>query len=97
MSHYAKLISAATGVTAPADLEEIEDYMRNLVWRSTLDWQTRAQLEASAVVAWNEVQMVRRMLADPTLAPDSLVNDEAFQFLLSTLDGNYPTKGANHA
>ena len=94
MRYYESLISAATGATDPTDLEEIEDYMRNLVWRSTLDWQTKEQLSASAVVAWNEVQMVRRMLADPTLAQDSLVNDEAFQFLLSTLDGNYPTKGA---
>lgn len=93
MTFYAQLISTATGVTDPADLAEIEEYMRHVVWHSTLDWQTREQLEASAVVAWDECRMVRAMVADPTLAPDCNIDTEAFQLLLAAL--GEPTQGVS--
>lgn len=51
--------AAATGVTDPRDLEEIEDCMRHDIFHSTLDWQTREQLMAAAVEAWDIVRALR--------------------------------------
>jgi hypothetical protein len=59
VTHYQKLISEATGVTDPEDLAEIEDCMRNDIFHSTLDWQTRAQLMKGAREAWQVVQLMR--------------------------------------
>ena len=85
LTNYQQIISEATGVTDPTDLKEIEEYMRECIWHSTLDWQTREQLASSAVVAWNECQLMRNMLADPSLAPPDIRESEAFQYLLTTL------------
>lgn len=41
---YQALIWAATGVTNLDHIERIEDIMRNVIFHSTLDWQTREQL-----------------------------------------------------
>ena len=51
MNHYQKLISEATNRTDPAELELIEDCMRHDIFHSTLDWQTREQLEDGARLA----------------------------------------------
>ena len=59
MSHYHKIISSATGVKDPADLEEIEDTMRHSIFHSTLDWQTEEQLSSAAVEAWGIVVWLR--------------------------------------
>lgn len=56
---YARTISEATGVTDPSDLADIEDSMRNDIFHSTLDWQTRDQLAAAARVAWDLVRLCR--------------------------------------
>lgn len=59
MSFYHKLISEATGVTEPDTLEEIEDYMRDIIFHSTLDWQTKKQLTDAAKTAWGDIQWMR--------------------------------------
>ena len=48
MSHYQKLITEATGRTDPFDLHVIEDCMRNDIFHSTLDWQSRKQFISGA-------------------------------------------------
>lgn len=45
---YQALIQEATGVLDLEHLERIEDIMRNVIFHSTLDWQSRAQLEKAA-------------------------------------------------
>jgi hypothetical protein len=61
MSAYHASIIAATGVTDPAMLEEIEDTMRHDIFHSTLDWQTRAQLQQGARDALELI----RIMANP--------------------------------
>ena len=48
---YHRIISEATGRTNISDLDKIEDCMRNDIFRSTLDWQTRGQLIEAARLA----------------------------------------------
>lgn len=48
---YAKHISEATGYTNAKHLAAIEDCMRHDVFHSTLDWQTRPQLDKGARAA----------------------------------------------
>ncbi|PKO77990.1 MAG: hypothetical protein CVU21_05485 [Betaproteobacteria bacterium HGW-Betaproteobacteria-15] len=48
LSGYQELIREATGVLDLEHLERIEDIMRNVIFHSTLDWQSRAQLEKAA-------------------------------------------------
>lgn len=59
---YAPIISEATGVTDPAMLSRIEDYMRNVIFHSTLDWLSRAQLKRAAKTAQREIPMLDAML-----------------------------------
>jgi len=59
---YRDLISSATGVTDPAMLARIEDYMRNVIFHSTLDWQSAAQLKRAAKTAAREIPMLDAML-----------------------------------
>jgi hypothetical protein len=59
MTHYQDLISKATSVTNLTDLNEIEDYMRNVYFHSTLDWQTKAQLNKAARQSWGEIKFMR--------------------------------------
>lgn len=56
---YLKSISEATGVTNVADLNEIEDYMRNVYFHSTLDWQSEAQFNKGARESWADIQWSR--------------------------------------
>lgn len=47
---YNDIIKEATGCE-DAEAEKIEDIMRNVVFRSTLDWQTKEQLAEAARLA----------------------------------------------
>ena len=67
---YEKMINEATGVTSPEDLAEIEDTMRHVIFHSTLDWQTRAQLHKGAREAWQVVQIMRDPAAMAELGLD---------------------------
>jgi hypothetical protein len=51
-SPYHDVITEATGVTDEKTLEEIEDIMRNTIFHSTLDWQTRAELKKASREAY---------------------------------------------
>lgn len=53
---YRAIISDATGVTDPGLLREIEDVMRHDIFHSTLDWQTREELEDAARMAYQALQ-----------------------------------------
>lgn len=63
MSVYATIITEGTGVTDAEDLAEIEDTMRHVIFHSTLDWQTREQLQIAAREAWEVVQIMRDPVA----------------------------------
>lgn len=45
---YALIIHEGTGRTDPAELAQIEDTMRHIIFHSTLDWQSREQLHTGA-------------------------------------------------
>lgn len=47
LTHYQRLIQQATGAPVK-DLAQIENIMRDEIFHSTLDWQTRAQLADAA-------------------------------------------------
>jgi hypothetical protein len=67
---YAAIISAATGVTDAATLDKIEDTMRHVVFHSTLDWQTSAQLKQGAREAYGIVRLQQRAKVAGTLPED---------------------------
>ena len=48
---YSKAISDATGVTDQDVLFDIEGVMREVVFHSTLDWQSKAQFDSGALQA----------------------------------------------
>ncbi len=50
MSIYRETIKRATGCT-DTEAARIEDVMRNVIFHSTLDWQTREELEDAARMA----------------------------------------------
>jgi hypothetical protein len=50
MSRYREIIKQATGCT-DAEAVEIENVMRDVIFHSTLDWQTRWELEEAARLA----------------------------------------------
>jgi hypothetical protein len=56
MSIYRETIKRATGC-AEAEAAQIEDIMRNVIFHSTLDWQTREELEEAARLA---VEVIRQ-------------------------------------
>jgi hypothetical protein len=58
MSSYSELIIRATGCN-PADVAEIEDYMRNIYFHSTLDWQTKAQFDKGAKESYADILWMR--------------------------------------
>lgn len=58
LSGYALIISEATGEKDRAVLKQIEDIMRDVIYHSTLDWQTRAELTEAA----REANEVRKLL-----------------------------------
>lgn len=56
--YYQNLIIKATKCSAE-DAEEIEEYMRDIYFHSTLDWQTKAQLNKGARESWKDIQFIR--------------------------------------
>lgn len=64
MTFYQDLIIKATGVNRQ-DAEYIEDIMRNDIFHSTLDWQTRARLVRAAKTA---AKLLAAYRSDPALA-----------------------------
>lgn len=62
MSLYAETIKGAfprINLTDD-DVREIEDVMRHTIFHSTLDWQTRKQLQAAARRAWQTICQLRK-------------------------------------
>ena len=59
MTAYAEIIKAATGETDSHRLFQIEDIMRRDIFHSTLDWQTREQLEDGARQAQDVLRYLR--------------------------------------
>ena len=55
---YKDLIIKATNCSIN-DVEEIEEYMRQIIFHSTLDWQTKSQLIQAAKLAWGDIQFMR--------------------------------------
>ena len=43
----------------PKDAEEIEDYMRNIYFHSTLDWQSKAQFNKGAKESYQDILWMR--------------------------------------
>ncbi|MHB2025100.1 MAG: hypothetical protein ACYCPQ_00470 [Elusimicrobiota bacterium] len=64
MSFYQDLIIKATGVNKK-DAGYVEDIMREDIFHSTLDWQSRARFVRGAREA---VEMLKAYRADPMLA-----------------------------
>ena len=58
LTYYQKSIIAATKCNE-SDAAEIEEYMRNIVLHSTLDWLTAAQFNRAARTAWRDIQYMR--------------------------------------
>lgn len=50
MSKYRAVIKQATGCD-DAEARRIEEFMRNTIFRSTLDWQTKEELSDAARLA----------------------------------------------
>ena len=61
MSRYREIIKQTTGCT-DAQAVEVEDVMRNVIFHSTLDWQTREELEEAARLG---VEIIRREASLP--------------------------------
>ena len=58
LTGYQALIQESTGVTDLAHIERIEDTMRNVIFHSTLSWQTREQLVQAAREALQIITLV---------------------------------------
>lgn len=58
MSEYREIIRQATGCDS-ARAAEVEDVMRNVIFHSTLDWQTREELEDAARLALEVIRESR--------------------------------------
>lgn len=58
MSFYKELIIKATSCPE-SDAAEVEDYMRHTIFHSSLDWQTRKQLEKAAKTAYSDILFMR--------------------------------------
>ena len=61
MSHYQEIIQEATNETDLKVIQQIEDIMRDDIFHSTLDWQTREQLIAAAIQAKGIRRKLKRM------------------------------------
>jgi len=59
MSAPEELIISITGCS-PAEASEIEEIMRDVIFHSTLDWQTREELDRAALLAQAVLQEMRR-------------------------------------
>lgn len=64
MTIYQEIIVEETGV-GQRDAQYVEDIMRNDIFHSNLDWQTKAQLVRAARQA---VKLLKAYRAEPSLA-----------------------------
>ena len=78
---YAEIITKATGITHEGRLREIEDVMRHDIFHSTLDWQTRAELEGAARQAKVILGHVDGQESDAAATPDEPVDVALFRCL----------------
>ena len=62
---YTTIIMHATGCS-PVEADRIEDVMRDDIFHSTLDWQTREELEEAARLA---VAVLRQLDQDSATRP----------------------------
>lgn len=60
---YQKVIMAQLGCTAN-DASMVEGIMRNHIFHSTLDWQSKAQLQQGAIEAWQLLESEREMFEE---------------------------------
>jgi len=58
MKTYQQSIIEATRCS-PKDAIEIEEYMRNIYFHSTLDWQSKSQFNKGARVSYNDILWMR--------------------------------------
>jgi hypothetical protein len=58
MNSYQKSIIEVTGCD-PKDAEEIEEYMRQVYFHSTLDWQTKEQFDKGAKESYSDILWMR--------------------------------------
>lgn len=71
MNHYQKMIIEITDCK-PEDSKEVEDYMRDIIFHSTLDWQSKAQFAKGAREAWGDIQFMRSPEGQKYLAEQGL-------------------------
>jgi len=64
LTGYQEIIATATGENSIARIAKIEDLMRHVVFHSTLDWQTREQLEQGAREAVEVIAEAARLGID---------------------------------
>ncbi len=57
-SYYQRLIAETLPCATAAQCAEVEDIMRHDLFHSTLDWQTREQLQDAAREAWHLLTVV---------------------------------------
>jgi hypothetical protein len=67
---YAAMIAAAIGTTDPKTIAEVEDTMRNCIFHSTLDWQTKEQFVQGAREAYGIVRIRQRSDSKQVLPED---------------------------
>jgi len=58
LTFYQREIIQITGCK-PEDAEGIEDYMRNIIFHSTLDWQSKAQFNKGARESYRDILWMR--------------------------------------
>jgi hypothetical protein len=58
MNYYQQKIKEITHCS-DSDSVEIEDYMRHIIFHSTLDWQTEAQFKKGAKTAYGDILYMR--------------------------------------
>jgi hypothetical protein len=56
MNLYQQIIAKATGLTDIDKIRMVEDYMRQIYFHSTLNWQTQSQLNRAAKVSAIELE-----------------------------------------
>ena len=58
MTVYQELIAKATGLTDANKIDQVEQYMRQVFFRSTISWQTEEQLTEAAEISAQELEII---------------------------------------
>ena len=58
MTVYQELIAKATGLTDANKIDQVEQYMRQVFFRSTMSWQTEEQLTEAAEISAQELEII---------------------------------------